>query len=126
MDVRKILSIDSVGGLAAGFVVLVFHRELAVLENLPPELLAATGSANVVYGLYSGWLALRAARSPFALRVLVVGNSVWAVLCLALAAITWWGGASWLGTAHLAGEALYVGVLAGVEYRIFPLLGADD
>ena len=106
---------DSGGGLAAGVLVLLFRRELSAIEALPEALLLFTGAANVGYGLYSGSL-LRGVPAAGALRALVVANAVWAGLCALLAAGTWGGASAW-GTAHLASEGVYVGLLAWVEYR---------
>jgi hypothetical protein len=117
MATRTLLRVDSGGGLTAGVLVLLFRRELSAIENLPEVLLLFTGAVNVGYGLYSGSL-LRGVPAAGALRALVVANAVWAGLCVILAAGTW-GGASGWGTAHLAGEGGYVGLLAWVEYRRF-------
>ena len=114
---RILPRVDSGGGLAAGVLVLLFRRELSAIEALPEALLLFTGAANVGYGLYSGSL-LRGVPAAGALRALVVANAVWAGLCALLAAGTWGGASAW-GTAHLAGEGVYVGLLAWVEYRSF-------
>lgn len=95
MAARSLLRVDSGGGLAAGVLVLLFHRELRAIEALPEALLLFTGAANVGYGLYSGSL----------LRGVPAAGA--------------WGGASGWGTAHPAGEGVYVGLLAWVEYRSF-------
>lgn len=122
MSVQKLLWFDSGGGLAAGLLVLFLRQELSAVEKMPVEVLTATGAANLLYGCYSGCLAFRASAGgtlPVApLRLLVAGNAFWALLCLGLAAITW-SQTSWFGTAHLGGEAIYVGTLAWVEHKTF-------
>jgi hypothetical protein len=118
----RLLRFDSGAGLLAGTMVLLFAQWLSVWFQLPAALLYATGAVNILYGLYSGRLAWRASRgrapSRTALRILVCGNAAWLPVCLALAAITW-PYASWLGSAHLVGEGLFVGTLAAVEAKAF-------
>ncbi len=56
-------------------------------------------------------------RRPKALIVVrVVANVTWAVLC-GVAAVVLAGTASAFGLAHLIGEGVHVGVLAGLEWR---------
>jgi hypothetical protein len=70
----------------------------------------------LAYGTYSGALARRARRPRPLLVVLVAANATWAVLCGA-AALWLAGPASAYGVAHLAGEGVFVGGLAALEWR---------
>ena len=74
------------------------------------------GVANLAYGTYSGTLARRMCRPRRLLVVLVLANSIWAVLCM-LAAVSLVDRASVFGLAHLAGEGFFVGSLAALEWR---------
>ncbi|MBP9113518.1 MAG: hypothetical protein KBF88_11970 [Polyangiaceae bacterium] len=121
MNKTNLLAFDSIGGLLVGPLVLAFREPLSGLERLPTKLLVATGVANVVYGLYSGQLALRSKRgtgiSRAELHLLVVANACWAVFCF-VTAFSLRAQASWWGLAHLVGEGIYVGLLAWVERRV--------
>lgn len=84
--------------------------------QLPRDLLLLIGAANVLYGLYSLSLVVRASRPRSLLMLLVAANSIWAVACVRWATI-YAREASVLGLAHLIGEALVVGGLAVLEWR---------
>jgi hypothetical protein len=113
---RHLLWIDSGAGLSAGVVVLVLSGWLSEVYRLSRPLLVGMGLVNLAYGTYSGMLA-RLARRPRGLLVtLVLANATWAALCV-LAAVSLAGSASAFGTAHLAGEVLFVGGLAALEWR---------
>ncbi len=53
--------------------------------------------------------------------MLVAANLLWSVVCIILA-LTYEDTATLLGLAHLLGEALFVGGLAGLEWRWRELL----
>jgi hypothetical protein len=118
----SLLRLDSAAGLAVGTCVLLLAGFLSEWFQLPVNLLRITGAVNIAYGLYSGRLAIRAWRglppSRLSLKVLVVGNALWVPVCFTLALVTW-PYASWLGSAHLIGEGIFVGVLAIVEANTF-------
>jgi len=119
---KRLLIFDSVGGLLVGVCVLAFVSPLAAMERQSSTVLMITGIANIVYGMYSGQLAVRASRgarlASAELRILIYANAAWLPVCFALAAGTA-SHASWLGIAHLVGEGIYVGVLAWFEQRVF-------
>lgn len=74
------------------------------------------GFANPAYASYSLSLAARSVR-PMKLIVLPAGaNLFWSVVCVVLA-IRYFAVAGFFGLAHLIGESLFVGVLAGLEWR---------
>ena len=113
---RHLLWIDSGAGLGAGVVVLALSGWLSEVYGLPRALLLGMGAANLAYGTYSGTLARRARRPRGLLLLLVVANGAWAVLCVVLA-VRLAHSASAFGLAHLAGEGLFVGGLAALEWR---------
>ena len=113
---RHLLWIDSGAGLSAGVVVLALSGWLSEVYRLPRPLLVGMGLANLAYGAYSGMLARRARRPRGLLLVLVLANATWATLCV-LAAVGFADRASAFGLAHLAGEGLFVGGLAALEWR---------
>lgn len=115
--INRLLWIDCSGGLVVGVVVLALSGWLAPLEGLPLGVLVFTGVMNLVYGLYSLSLALQARRSMMRVKALAVANMAWAPVCILIlllyadSATVW----AWL---HLGGEAVYVGVLGAVEWRL--------
>lgn len=113
---RQLLWVDCGAALVAGVATLSLSGWLSQLYALPRELLLGMGAANVAYGAYSGALARRAHRPQALLIVLVAANATWAGLC-ALAALLLAGTASPFGLAHLIGEGLFVGGLAGLEWH---------
>ena len=74
------------------------------------------GAVNLLYAGYAGSLAIRRRRPRALLYVLIIGNTLWMGVCLALA-LRFAEQASLLALAHLIGEALFVGVLAACEWR---------
>ena len=113
---RNLLWVDSIGGLAVGAAMLALARPLSGLYGLGEGFLMLMGGANLAYGLYALTLAARRRRPRVALYLLVGANGFWGVLCLRWVVVSW-GEATWLGTAHLALEGLYVGGLGLVEWR---------
>jgi hypothetical protein len=113
---RRLLWIDSGAGLLAGITVLALSGWLSQLYALPRALLLGMAAANLVYGTFSGSLALRARRPRPLLVLLVLANGAWAALC-GLAALCLAGRVSAFGMAHLIGEGIFVGALAAVEWR---------
>ena len=84
--------------------------------QLPKELLLFMGWVNLAYASYSLSLASRPQRPMILIGLLVVANLAWAVACVRWA-VVYAATASWLGLAHLVGEALFVGGLACLEWR---------
>ena len=112
---------DAGPACAVGLGMLALHSWLAGLYGFPTELVLFIGAANLTYAMYSGSLALRAARgaklSRLAIDVLVAANSAWVLVCL-LMLTRIWSSSGVLGLAHVALEALFVGGLAVVEWRV--------
>jgi hypothetical protein len=112
---RNILWIDSIAALVAGFAVLGLLGWLSLFYNLPPNLIAAMGVVNLLYGTYSFMLARRPARARVLINALVIANATWAVFC-ALIALRFAQVATPFGLAHVVGEGCFVAILAAVEW----------
>lgn len=113
----NLLRIDSVAALAAGVLTALLSPVLAGWYGLPLAALQGIAAANLLYGLYSGWLASRPPPRPLAgIVLLVAANLVWTFVCAALA-LRFADTATWLGLTHLIGEGLFVGALAWSEWR---------
>lgn len=113
---RKLLWVDCIAGALAGIAVLMFSGWLSSLHALPRELLLLNGAVNLLYATYSLTLARRRKRPKALINLLVFANFAWAVVCLCLAGV-FAGPATVFGVGHLAGEALFVGGLAALEWR---------
>ncbi len=118
---RRLLWIDSFGGMTAGILVLLVGKWLSDWYNLPRWMLLIMGLANLAYGLYSLQLAMRKRRPLGMIYLLVVGNSVWTCICLYWALMHFETASIW-GLGHLFGEAMFVGYLASLEWRWRDLL----
>jgi hypothetical protein len=113
---KKLLWIDCIAGALAGVAVLMLSGWLSGLHALPRELLLFNGAVNVLYAAYSFSLARRSTRPRALIDLLVMANLAWAVVCVGLVG-RFAGSASVFGIAHLAGEAIFVGGLAALEWR---------
>lgn len=118
---RQLLWVDGLAGAVAGVAMLILGGWLSELYQLPRNLLFLNALANLAYASYSLSLARRITRPPNLIRLLVVANLTWAVVCLRWAFIHS-ETASLFGLAHLVGEALFVGGLACLEWRWRELL----
>jgi hypothetical protein len=122
MDVRrKLLWIDGMAAAAAGVAVLLSGGWLSKWYELPRNLLLLIGGVNIAYASYSLSLAVRVERPKALILLLVLANLVWAVVCLRWA-VVFAETASPFGIAHLAGEGVFVGGLASLEWRWRELL----
>jgi len=117
----RILSLDGVGGLVVGALMVLFHGFLAELYGLSLPVFSFIAGANVAYGAYATTLAFRASRGHMPARravdALIVANASWTVVCLALLLLTR-ATAGVLGQLHIALEGTWVLVLAAIEARL--------
>lgn len=120
---RSVLWVDCCGGLAVGLAMFAVSEWLSDLYRLPREVVLGIATANVAYGCFSLWLAIRATRPVRLIMLLALANAAWAALC-GVAAIALWGKASAFGLAQFVLEALFVGWLAQLEWRQRNLLSA--
>jgi hypothetical protein len=102
--------------MTAGCLVLTLATWLSELYRLPHGLLLFIGTINLLYASYAGSLAILRVRPRALLYGLIISNSLWMGLCLALAA-RFAGQAAPLALVHLIGEGLFVGTLAACEWR---------
>ena len=102
---------------------LCLHPWLIGLYGLPRTVVLVIGVANLCYAAGSFSLARRATRPRSLVAALAVANLGWSVVCVGLAA-AFAESATLLGTAVLLGEALFVGVLGSLEWRLRDRLSA--
>lgn len=115
-NVKKLLWIDGLGGLAVGLIMLVFKGILADFYALDEIILIYMGIINILYGSYSTSLAFREERPKMMILILVAANFSWLLICLFLA-FYFIDSASIFGVLHFIVEGLYVGALAFFEWR---------
>ena len=120
----RLLWLDCGAGALVGITVLLFHGWLSDLFQLPVRLVFIMGVANLAYALYSFSLALRQKRPLMLIKLLVLANLVWAVLCFIWFAI-FAATASIFGLAQLFLEGLFVGGLALQEWRLRDALSSE-
>jgi hypothetical protein len=113
---KNLLWADCIAGALAGVMVLMLSGWLSGLHGLPRELLLVNGAVNLLYASYSFSLARRLHRPRALINLLVFANLAWAVACLGLVGV-FVGPATVFGIGHLVFEALFVGGLAGLEWR---------
>ncbi len=116
VTIRALPWFDGAAALTAGTAVLLVRGALVELEGLPPHFVTFMGVVNLAYALPGLTLGALRRRPPWLLRLLIVANLVWSVVCVVIANRVW-PTASVLGLAHLLGEGLFVAVLALAEAR---------
>lgn len=105
---------DAAGTVSLGVLHLALPSQLGEQLSLPVELLTESG---IFMGCYAALLVVLAhARRVWAavVRIIAIGNVIWAAACLALAA-TSFVSPSGLGAAYLAFQAVAVLVFAWFE-----------
>ena len=112
---QRLLWVDCTAGALVGVAVLALNEWLSHLFALPREVLFFTGAANLLYASFSFSLAVRAVRPMSLIKLLVFANLSWTIVCFGLA-VLFWEQASVFGLAHLMGEGVFVGGLAGLEW----------
>jgi hypothetical protein len=113
---RNLLWIDCTAGAVVGLVVLLFTPQLSELQALPHKLLLFMGAANMLYASFSFFLVTRSKRPMPLIKLLVVANGCWSLVCVGLA-VAFAGTATCFGLGHLVAEAIFVGGLAGLEWK---------
>ncbi|ODA31267.1 hypothetical protein [Planctopirus hydrillae] len=115
---RLLILLDWTAGAGAGVLMILLRFWLAELYQLPAELMLTFGMVNLAYASFSFilWLLSRKDYVP-GLQMIAAANILWAIVCLAMFFV-WWGTASFLGAGHFVGEALIVGGMGLLEWRV--------
>jgi hypothetical protein len=114
--ISNLLWIDCSAGAAVGLLVLLFTAQLSHLQALPHALLLFMGAVNVLYASFSFFLATRSKRPMPLIKLLVVANGFWSLVCVCLA-VAFTDTATVFGLGHLIAEAIFVGSLAAQEWK---------
>lgn len=108
-----VLRVDAASCAATGALQLAGAPRLADWFGLPAPLLTATGAFLLAVCAYALWASRMPIRRP-AVLLLVAGNALWVLGCVALLAV---GAATTpLGQAWLVVQAVAVGLLAELEW----------
>lgn len=121
---RNVLWADAASGAVTGALHLAAAGWLAQVLGLPSGLLLASGGVLAGVILLASWLATRQPVPRGPLWLLIIGNWLWVVGCLAL--LFTGAAATPLGQAYLVMHAVTVGVLAELEWmglRRYPVTG---
>lgn len=116
LSLRRLLWVDCLAGLLVGLTVLLFRSQLAEWFAISRVVLLVFAVANLTYATYSLSLAVQASPPAKSVRVLVVANAAWAVVCAACA-IALFASATIYGIGYLVAEGVFVGGLACLEWR---------
>lgn len=114
--IKNLLWIDCTAGVLAGTLVISLSEWLSNLYSIPQSLLLFIGAANLLYACYSFSLAIRARRQECLINILITANVIWAFVCIGIVARLS-ENMTVLGNMHIAGEAIFVGGLAGLEWK---------
>lgn len=120
-SLQRLLWIDGIAAICSGLMVFLFRSSLSVFLNLPQSLLKTMAFISVGYAAYSLHLALRKVKPLSLLKILVLANSVWAIVCLSLMCYHF-NMTNLLGKGYFLLEALFVAGLALLEWEQIKLL----
>jgi uncharacterized iron-regulated membrane protein len=109
-----VLWTDAASAAASGLLQVGAAAHLADWLGLPAGLLSASGFALFAVAALAAWAARRRPVHRAAVYVLVAGNAAWVAGCLEL--LFTGTGLTVLGQAFLVVQALFVGLLAELEW----------
>ena len=112
---RKALWLDALSSAGMAVLLLLIAATLAPLLGLDAALLRGVGVSFVPFVALVAWTASRD-RIPRAAAGWVIGlNAVWVVGCLAIVLMGWLQPTT-LGSAFIVAQALFVGVMAELQF----------
>ncbi|MDH0032836.1 MULTISPECIES: hypothetical protein [unclassified Acinetobacter] len=113
--IKNILWVDCGAAALAGMIVLLAAQWLSSLYHLPKSVIIFIGCVNLLYACYSFLLANYKKRSITLVNILVVANSIWILICLIVLWMFRWE-MTIFALMHILGEAIFVCILARLEY----------
>ena len=112
---RRVLALDAVSSAVMGAVLVLAVTPLSSLLSLPASLLTWSGVSLFPFAAFVGWLATRELPPRAGVWAVVACNALWAVDSLVLLA-SGWVEPTFLGTAFVVFQALFVAVLAELQF----------
>ncbi|MCO6418800.1 hypothetical protein JYK14_21945 [Siccirubricoccus sp. KC 17139] len=113
---RRVLWLDAASCLGMGLLLAGFAGPLGGFLHLPIALLRESGLFLLLAGAALAWMASRSALPRWLLWVVILGNALWALDSLLLLPLGWVA-PNLLGEIFLVVQALFVALLAMLEYR---------
>ncbi|MCM1959879.1 hypothetical protein NCZ17_10915 [Acinetobacter modestus] len=113
---KQILWVDCTAAASAGLIMLFAGEWFSQFYHLPKHVVIFIGCINLLYACYSFALANYKKRSLLLINILVIANSIWVVVCL-LMLWRFWQEMTIFAVIHIAGEAVFVGALARLEFQ---------
>jgi hypothetical protein len=112
---RRVLIADAVSSAGMGVALLLSADYIDELLGLPAALLDYAGAALLPFTAFVVYVAARQTLSRPAVWAIIALNAVWVVDSL-LIFVTGWLAPTGLGVAFIIAQAIFVGVLAELEY----------
>jgi hypothetical protein len=112
---RRVLIADAVSSAGMGAALLLAAGYVDEMLGLPPAFLESAGLALLPFAGFVLYVATRPSLSRAAVRLVVVLNAIWVVDSL-LVFVTGWLAPTVLGAGFIIAQAIFVGVLAELEY----------
>ncbi|MBC7887620.1 MAG: hypothetical protein H7Z13_07005 [Ferruginibacter sp.] len=116
LSLKNLLWIDAIAAMLSGFFVLILSATLSKLFNFPDKLLITLSMVSLGYASFSLSLAQQKSNPKRLLILLVIGNSIYAILCVILLTFLH-SKATFLGLVYLLLESAFVAALALLEWR---------
>jgi len=122
---RKVLWLDALSSAAMGLMLLLFAGALQALLGLEPAFMRAVGATLLPFAAFVAWVASRERIARWSVGWVIALNVLWVIDSLA---ILFFGGLqpTMLGTVFVVAQALFVGVLAEVEFVALKREGAGS
>jgi hypothetical protein len=111
---KRVLILDAASCLGMSALLLLGTGALAPLFGLDAAIVRGAGLALLPIGLFILWLGTRAAAPAALVYAVIVGNILWSVESVALAATT--DGITPLGIAFVTAQAAAVALLSTLEW----------
>jgi hypothetical protein len=112
--INHLIWIDGFAALSSGCFTWVFKSKLSPIFNLSESLLTTLMMVSFGYAIYSLSLARRQVKPMKMIKLLILGNSIYALACVILIGV-FYKSATFLGIGYLALESLFVAGLAVLE-----------
>ncbi len=111
---KRVLILDAVSCLGMSALFLLGTGALASLFGLDPAIVRSAGLALLPIGLFILWLGTRGAAPALLVYAVILGNILWSVESVALAATA--NGITPFGIAFVTAQAAAVALLSALEW----------
>lgn len=115
-SLKNLIWIDATAALLSGVIVLMLKAKLSLFFNFPESLLTTLGFVSLSYALFSFYLAQQKSKSKRLLKILVIANLVYAIVCIIIMLFLY-KTANLFGVLYLILESSLIAILALVEWR---------